>query len=79
MHPINRHSLWPSDILTQEIETKTKSNQGHDFARYLTDVLTHSIHSCLALKLVNPSATSKSHILYFGFPHRLHCLVAQQL
>ena len=79
MHPINRHSLWPSDILTQEIETKTKSNQEHDFARYLTDVLTHSIHSCLALKLVNPSATSKCHILYLGFPHRLHCLVTQQL
>ena len=62
-----------------QIETKTKSNQEHYFARYLTDVLTYSIHSCLALKLVNPSAISKSHILYFGFPHRLHCLVTKQL
>ena len=76
MHPINRHSLWPSDILTQEIETKTKSNQEHYLARYLTDVLTYSTHT---LKLVNPSATNKCHILYLGFPHRLHRLVTQQL
>ena len=66
-------------MLPQEIETKTKTNQGHDFARYLRDVLTYSIHTCLALKLVNPSATSKCRILYLSFPHRLHCLVTQQL
>ena len=79
MHSLNRHSFWSSDILAQEIDTKTKSNQGHDFARYLADVLTYSIRTCLAFKLVNPSATSKCHILYLSFPNRLLCLVTQQL
>ena len=45
----------------------------------LPDILTYSIHTYLALKLVNPSATSKCRILYLSFPHRLHCLVTQQL
>ena len=48
MHSLNWHSFWSSDILPQEINTKTKSNQGHDFARYLADVLTYSINSLLS-------------------------------
>ena len=60
-----KHALFKQTqfLIPQGINTKTKSNQEHDFARYLADVLTYSIHSCLAFKLVNPSATSKCHIL----------------
>ena len=76
-----KHALFKQThfLIPQGINTKTKSNQGHDFARYLADVLTYSIHSCLAFKLVNPLATSKCHILYLSFPNRLLCLVTQQL